>query len=146
MMEKPITADELYSKFEDAIQGNGDDSWLLVVFEGSPEGGAYSWCSDCVAASGDLANFLSEYRGPVKVVQFKVGTEEEWEGANRIRSPFKAGFPYLSDLPTAVLFHGRQDVARTIAPRRVDLLYLSKRAEVLQGQILDGSWKPPRLH
>jgi hypothetical protein len=90
-----------------------------------------------------LRSFLSEYRGPVKVIQFKVGSKKEWEGGVDVPSPFKANFPHLVDLPTAILFHGRLDVARTIAPRKDDLLYLSRRADVLETQIKDGSWNPP---
>lgn len=118
------------------------ESWTLAIFEGSPTEDAYSWCSDCVAASGDLRIFLSEYRGQVKVIQFKVGSKKEWERRDA-PSPFKAKFPHLVDLPTAILFHGRLDVARTIAPRKDDLLYLSQRADVLETQIKDGSWNPP---
>jgi Eukaryotic protein of unknown function (DUF953) len=138
------TDDELYSKFEQTIvRGDGDD-WVLAIFEGSPEGDAYSWCADCVAASGDVRRFLEEYKGPVKVIQFKVGRKDEWEGRDGGPSPFKAGFPHLSDLPSAVLFHGRLDVARMIAPRKDDLVYLSKRAVAYEEQIKDASWSPPR--
>lgn len=142
-MTELVTSEELYRKFESFIVRGKSDAWVLAVFEGSPSGDQYSWCSDCVAASGDLRGFLTEYRGPVKVFQFKVGSEDEWEGENGRENPFKGRFPYLSDLPTAVLFHGRQDVARTIAPRKDDLSYLSRRAEVLGGMIRDGTWKPP---
>jgi len=138
-----VTSEELYRKFESVIVLGKSDAWTLAVFEGSPSGNQYSWCSDCVAASEDLRAFLKEYHGPVKVFQFKVGSENEWEGENGHEDPFKGRFPYLSDLPTAVLFHGRQDVARTIAPRKADLIYLSQRAEVLEGMIEEGTWKPP---
>jgi Eukaryotic protein of unknown function (DUF953) len=139
-----ITQERLYSKFEDTVRQMKDGkSWVLAIFEGSPAEGVYSWCSDCVAASGDLRSFLSGYRGQVKVIQFKVGSKKEWEGGPDL-SPFKAKFPHLVDLPTAILFHGRLDVARTIAPRKDDLLYLSRRADVLETQIKDGSWNPPR--
>ena len=135
--------DELYSKFEKTIVRGDGSSWVLAIFEGSPQGDSYSWCTDCVAASGDVRRFLEEYRGPVKVVQFKVGTKKEWEGQDGGPSPFKAGFPHLSDLPSAVLFHGRVDVARMIAPRKEDLAFLSGRALVYEGQIQDSSWNPP---
>jgi len=144
-MSKVISPDQLYRKVENTLYKGSDHAWILAVFEGSPTGTEYSWCSDCVAASADLRSFITEYRGIVKVVQFKVGSKREWEGLNGGPSPFKAKFPFLSDLPTAVLFRGRQDVARTIAPRKYDLLYLSRRAEVLEGQIEDGSWVPPSL-
>ncbi len=143
MMAESITQEKLYSKFEEAVRQMKDGNWVLAVFEGSPTVGAYSWCSDCVAASEDLKSFLSEYRGPVKVIQFKVGTKKEWEGGMDVPSPFKAKFPHLVDLPTAILFHGKLDVARTIAPRSDDLKYLSRRADVLETQIKDGSWNPP---
>jgi uncharacterized protein DUF953 len=138
------TDDELYSKFQQTIVRDSGDGWVLAVFEGSPEGDTYSWCTDCVAASGGVRSFLEEYKGPVKVVQFKVGTKDEWEGRAGGPSPFKAGFPHLSDLPTAVLFHGKLDVARMIAPRKDDLSYLSERALLYESQIKDSSWSPPR--
>jgi Eukaryotic protein of unknown function (DUF953) len=140
-----VTQERLYSKFEDTVRQMKDGkSWVLAIFEGSQAEGTYSWCSDCVAASGDLKSFLSEYRGQVKVIQFKVGSKNEWKGSPDLPSPFKAKFPHLVDLPTAILFHGRLDVARTIAPRKDDLLYLSRRADALETQIKDGSWNPPR--
>lgn len=135
---------ELYAKFERSVKETPDARWVLAVFEGSPAGSEYSWCNDCVAAKGDLRSFLSEYRGRVKVVQFKVGTKDEWEGRSDGPSPFKANFPHLADLPSAVLFHGRLDVARVIAPRKDDLDYLSKRAEAYERQIKEGSWHPPK--
>ena len=134
---------ELYIKFQKFADENPKGSWALAVFEGSPEGGEYSWCNDCVAAKGDLRQFLSEYKGHVKVVQFKVGTKEEWEGRDGEPSPFKGGFPHLVDLPSAVLFHGRMDVARMIAPRREDLEFLARRAEIYEKQVKSGSWHPP---
>jgi hypothetical protein len=137
-------ASQLYLKFDNAVRKGVESAWVLAVFEGSPEGTKYSWCSDCVAASGDLKSFLADYGGIVKLMQFKVGSKREWE-ADDARNPFKTNFPYLSALPTAVLFRGRQDVARTIAPRRDDLLYLVKRAETLESLIKDGSWVPPHV-
>ena len=88
---------------------------------------------------------MSEYHGFVKVITFKVGSKKEWKGASNGPNPFKTKFPHLVDLPTAILFHGKLDVARTIAPRKGDLLYLSGRAGALEAQIKDGSWNPPRL-
>jgi hypothetical protein len=138
-----MTLGSLYAKFQDGIRQMKDGNWVLAVFEGSPARGAYSWCSDCVAASEDIRGFMLEYRGIVKLVQFKVGSEKEWKGSSDGRSPFKVKFPHLVDLPTAILFRGKLDVARTIAPRKDDLLYLSRRAESLEAQIKDGSWNPP---
>lgn len=135
--------DDLYSKFERSIVKGAAHEWVIAIFEGSPEGDEYSWCSDCVAARGDVRSFLEEYKGPIRVIQFKVGTKDEWEGRDGGTSPFKAHFPHLSDLPTAVLFYGELDVARTIAPRKDDLVYLSSRARIFEGQIKDSSWHPP---
>ncbi len=144
-MAESITQESLYTKFEKAFRQMNNGNWVLAVFEGSPAGGSYSWCSDCIAASEDLRSFMSEDRGLVKVVQFKVGSKKEWEGSSNGRSPFKVKFPHLVDLPTAILLYGKLDVARTIAPRRDDLLYLSGRAYALEGQIKDGSWNPPSM-
>jgi uncharacterized protein DUF953 len=138
------SSEQLYSKFDKALGTQDGSPWVLAIFEGSPQGPKYSWCSDCIAASGQVRDFLDGYRGMVKVVQFKVGSKLEWEGAGGDLNPFKAKFPHLSDLPTAILFYGRQDVARTIAPKKDDLLYLSHRADELESQIKDGSWLPPR--
>ena len=137
-----VTTRNLYVKFKDATNKRGGEEWVLAVFEGPPSGDAYSWCSDCVAASGDLRSFLSDYKGRVRTVQFKVGTQDEWEGPDGASNPFKRRFPFLSDLPTAILFHGWIDVARIIAPRKKDLLYLSERADIFDEQLKDGSWKP----
>lgn len=142
MQSLPSDSD-LYAKFETSISEGPANAWTLAVFEGSPEGSEYSWCNDCVAARGDLRSFLADYRGPVKVVQFKVGTKKEWEGRDGGTSPFKANFPHLVDLPSAVLFHGRLDVARMIAPRKADLEFLARRADSYEDQVKDGSWHPP---
>jgi hypothetical protein len=143
MMAEPVTREKLYAKFENEIRQMDGERWILAVFEGSPAGGAYSWCSDCVAASEDLRSFMSEYRGLVKVIQIKVGSKKEWEGGSNGPSPFKVRFPHLVDLPTAILFRGKIDVARTLAPRKDDLLYLGRRADALDAQVKDGSWNPP---
>jgi uncharacterized protein DUF953 len=144
ILMQTATAPELYRKFVDVVITKGGESWILGVFEGSPTGTAYSWCSDCVAASGDLRSFLADYRGPVKVVQFKVGTKDEWEGPEGPHNPFKSKFPFLSDLPTAVLFRGRIDAARLAQPRKDDLAFLVGRVSVYEKQIEDGSWRPPK--
>lgn len=134
----------LYAKFLEALANNKPGDWILAVFEGSPAKGVYSWCSDCVAASRDLSSFLAEHTGDVKVSQFKVGTKDEWEENVIGPSPFRVKFPFLSDLPTAILFYGKLDVARFIAPRKEDLLYLSDRATTYENQQADGSWDPPK--
>jgi len=136
--------EDLYARFLEALADNKPGDWILAVFEGSPSEGVYSWCSDCVAASRDLSSFLAEYTGDVKVSQFKVGTKDEWEDNAIGSSPFKVKFPFLSDLPTAILFNGKLDVARFIAPRKEDLLYLSNRATTYENQKASGSWNPPK--
>jgi hypothetical protein len=90
--------------------------------------------------AGELAAFLSKYDGPVRVVQFMVGSRGEWENG----SPFKEQFPFLVDLPTAVLFYGRLDVARIIIPQESDLSYLCERAKAYSEQIRTGAWHPPK--
>ena len=143
-IHKTPSVDDLYAKFLEALANNKPGDWILAVFEGSPSEGSYSWCSDCVAASRDLSSFLREYSGDVRVSQFKVGTKDEWEDDVVGPSPFRAKFPFLSDLPTAILFNGKLDVARFIAPRKEDLLYLSKRATTYENQKVNGSWNPPK--
>ena len=118
--------------------------WTLALFEGSPRARAYSWCPDCVAASEDVRSFLTTYKGRVKLVQFKVGSKEEWEGRNHRPNPFKERFPHLSDLPTAILFRGKLDVARVAIPKKHDLAYLCGRAEIYDEQVRDGAWHPPK--
>jgi Eukaryotic protein of unknown function (DUF953) len=136
--------EQLYRKFEGAVLNQNDGAWTLAVFEGSPQNGAYSWCSDCIAVKEDLRNFIAGYKGGVKVAQFKVGLKEEWEGEGPGHNPFKARPPHLSDLPTAVLFYGGLDVARVSIPRLADLQFLSERAEAYAEQIKNKSWSPPK--
>jgi Eukaryotic protein of unknown function (DUF953) len=143
-ISKTPSTEDLYAKFLKALANNRPGEWVLAVFEGSPSEGVYSWCSDCVAASRDLSSFLREYTGDVKVSQFKVGTKDEWEDNVVSPSPFRVKFPFLSDLPTAILFNGKLDVARFIAPRKEDLQYLSNRATIYENQEASGSWNPPK--
>jgi len=143
-ISKTPSAEDLYAKFLETLANNKPGEWILAVFEGSPSEGAYSWCSDCVAASRDLNSFLGEYTGDVKVSQFKVGTKDEWEDNVVSPSPFRVKFPFLSDLPTAILFNGKLDVARFIAPCKEDLLYLSNRTTIYENQKASGSWNPPK--
>ncbi len=143
-MSETLSAEQSYRKFESAIKSQRRGSWVLGVFEGSPRSAAYSWCSDCVAARDDVRSFFTDYKGGVKLVQFRVGSREEWEGKNHRANPFRARFPFLSDLPTAILFYGRLDVARVIAPRKDDLQHLCRRASIYEKQIENGSWHPPK--
>src|ERR1700752_3991107 len=101
-MVSEMTQRQLYDLFLDQLSSFRDDRWHLVLFEGSPTNDAYSWCPDCVFALDDVKKFKASYGGPVEFLQFKVGSREEWDnvGAN----PFKTSFPYLTDLPTAMLF------------------------------------------
>ncbi len=143
MSEAP-SADQLYRKFESAVLNKRDGAWTLAVFEGSPQNGEYSWCPDCVAVREDLMSFIAGYKGGVKVHQFKVGLKEEWEEGSQGGNPFKTKRPFLSDLPTAVLFYGGLDVARVSIPRMQDLQFLCQRAEAYVEQINDKAWSPPK--
>jgi hypothetical protein len=143
-MAQTPSAEQLYRKFENAVGNRRNKEWTLGVFEGSPEGKAYSWCSDCIAARDDLRSFRADYKGGVKIVQFEVGAREEWKGRRGDRNPFKAKSPFISDLPTAILFYGGLDVARVTAPRKEDFLYLCQRAEVYDSQIETNAWTPPK--
>ncbi len=136
--------EQLYRKFEGSVLNQKDGAWTLAVFEGSPQNGAYSWCSDCIAVKEDLRSFLAGYKGGVKVAQFKVGLKEEWDEESLGLNPFKVKHPFLSDLPTAILFYGGLDVARVSIPRLADLQFLSQRAEGYAEQIKSKSWSPPK--
>jgi hypothetical protein len=141
-MESPSN-EQLYKRFETVMTKQKAGAWILALFEGSPQDSAYSWCPDCVAASEDVRSFLASYKGHVRFVQFKVGSKEEWEGRDK-PNPFRERFPHVSDLPTAILFRGKLDVARISIPQKHDLAYLCERAEAYDGQIREGAWHPPR--
>jgi hypothetical protein len=49
----------------------------------------------------------------------------------------------LSDLPTAILFFGRIDVIRIIAPQEEDLKAMIARISIYEKQIRNGDWHPP---
>ncbi len=133
--------DHLYDSFLDQLSKFRDDEWHLVLFEGSPTENSYSWCADCVFAQDGVKKFKSTYDGPVYFLQFKVGSREEWSSD----SPFKIRFPYLTDLPTAVLFRGQIDAMRVIAVEQKDLLYLCERSQEYEQQIRSGAWSPPKI-
>ena len=139
-----FTQPQLYNFFLDKLVLFGEDAWHLVLFEGSPADGAYSWCTDCVYALPEVKKFKASYGGPVEFLQFKVGSKEEWENAKT--NPFKTSFPFLTDLPTAMLFRGRIDTMRVIAVEQRDLLYLSERSLEFEKQIQSGAWSPPKKH
>ena len=134
-------SDQLYDSFLDQLSKFRDDEWHVVLFEGSPTENLYSWCPDCVFALDGVKKFKSTYGGPVHFIQFKVGSKEEW----LLDSPFKIRFPYLTDLPTAVLFRGQIDTMRVIAVEQRDLLYLCERSQEYEQQIKSGAWSPPKI-
>jgi len=133
---------QIYNSFLDQLSGFREDEWYLVLFEGSPTENSYSWCSDCVFAQEGVKKFKSTYGGPVKFLQFKVGSREEWTSRD---NPFKTKFPCLTDLPTAVLFRGQVDCMRVIAVQQKDLQYLCERSEEYENQIKSGAWAPPKI-
>jgi hypothetical protein len=134
--------DQLYNTFLDQLSEFREEEWHLVLFEGSPTENSYSWCSDCVFALEGVRKFKSSYGGPVEFLQFKVGSEDEWMSLD---NPFKSKFPYLTDLPTAVLFRGQIDTMRVMAVEQKDLLYLCERSQEYENQIRSGAWSPPKV-
>ena len=142
MENESLTQKQLYDVFIDKLSTFRDDEWHLVLFEGSPTENSYSWCSDCVFALDHVKKFKSSYGGPVQFLQFKVGSNEEWDNENA--NPFKMSFPYLTDLPTAILFRGQIDAMRVIAVEQDDLLYLCERSLIYEKQIKSGAWSPPK--
>ncbi|HZW58446.1 MAG TPA: thioredoxin domain-containing protein [Nitrososphaerales archaeon] len=143
-----LTSEDLYKQFQESLQSFKPGSWTLALFEGSPAGGLYSWCPDCVVASTHIRKIEAEENGnhlssrSARLLKFKVGSKREWE-SKRILNPFKANFPHLSDVPTAILFFGRLDVLRIIAPREADLRYMLGRTIVYEDQVKSKDWHPP---
>ena len=140
-MEKKLSASDLHSQFENEIQSFEQKSWHIAIFEGSPSGNLYSWCPDCVVASTHVSNF-EKYQDKVKLLKFKVGARREWESKTKL-NPFKDKFPHLSDVPTAILFMGKLEVLRVVAPQESDLRYMCERVELYKRQIKEGKWHPP---
>jgi hypothetical protein len=139
-----LTADDLFQQFQDSLSSFAPNTWYLAIFEGSPAEGLYSWCPDCVVASTHISHFEEEFkRSNVKLLKFKVGSKEEWESKSAQKNPFKQNFPYLSDVPTVILFLSRLDVCRVIAPQESDLNYLCKRIDAYVEQIESGQWHVP---
>jgi Thioredoxin domain-containing protein 17-like, thioredoxin domain len=139
-----LTAEDLYRQFQNSVSSFARDSWHLTVFEGSPEDGLYSWCPDCVVASTHIRHF-EEYskESKVKLLKFKVGSKDEWESKTSDKNPFKQSFPLLQDVPTAILFLGKLDVCRVIAPQESDLIYMCQRIGLYEEQIESGQWHVP---
>jgi hypothetical protein len=137
-----LTQPQLYEIFENKLSSFREGSWHLILFEGSATANSYSWCSDCVFALDEVKKFMASYGGPVEFLQFKVGSKEEWDNAET--NPFKKSFPYLTDLPTAILFRGQIDTMRVIAVEQKDLLYLCVRSLEYEKQIQSGAWNPPK--
>ncbi len=143
-LSSEFTQPQLYDLFLEKVASFRDNSWHLVIFEGSPTDSLYSWCPDCVFALPHVKKFKAAYGGSVEFLQFKVGSREEWE--NTKTNPFKISFPYLTDLPTAILFRGQIDTMRVIAVEQNDLLYLCERSAEYEKQIQVGAWSPPKKH
>lgn len=149
-MPRKLTSLELYSQFCDSLQNFKPGSWTLALFEGSPAEGLYSWCPDCVVMSTHVRNLERDQekndKAPsAKLLKFKVGSRREWESKRKL-NPFKAGFPHLSDVPTAILFFGRLDVFRVIAPSEADLRYMLERTKVYEDQVRSQDWHPPVVY
>ena len=140
-MKTRLTALELHNQFKEIVSNFKPSSWHLAIFEGSPIEGLYSWCPDCVVASTHVANF-EKYQEKVQLLKFKVGSKREWESKTKL-NPFKAKFPFLSDIPTAILFMGRLDVFRVIAPQETDLRIMCERIDAYNRQIETAQWHPP---
>jgi hypothetical protein len=138
---KKLSSVDLYKQFRKALGSFEDESWNLALFEGSPAEGLYSWCPDCIVASTHIRHF-EEYQNKIKLLKFKVGTRKEWESQAHL-NPFRRNFPFLSDVPTAILFRGKLDACRIIAPRETDLEFMNRRVETFQEQIASGDWHPP---
>ena len=139
--EEKLTADDLYKQFRKSLTSFEEEGWNLAIFEGSPAEGLYSWCPDCIVASAHFKHF-EEYQDQIRLLKFKVGTRKEWESKTRL-NPFRTNFPYLSDVPTAILFRGKLDTCRIIAPREADLEFMSARVKAYEEQIHSGDWHPP---
>ncbi len=136
-----LTASDLYTQFKNAHSNFESGVWRVVVFEGSPEEGLYSWCPDCNVALPHIQKFEGKHKD-VKLLRFKVGSRLEWESKDHL-DPFRENFPFISDVPTAILFRGKVDVFRLIAPDEADLAHMRERIEKYDRQIANGSWHPP---
>jgi hypothetical protein len=143
-LTRSVSAASLYRQFKNSYSAFEASKWYLAVFEGSPCEGMYSWCSDCNVAYPEISRFATSRPGNAKFLQFKVGTKEQWESKITM-NPFRLRHPNISDLPTAILFRGKQDVARIVAPNEGDLRYLCQRAEIYETQIRSRAWHPPSV-
>jgi hypothetical protein len=140
--QSKLGSKDLYQIFIKTWKEFRPKAWSLAIFEGSPENGLYSWCPDCVVASSYITRFESSLKkkqnNTVRFLKFHVGSRKEWKSKN----PFRAGFPHLSDLPTAILFFERRDVFRIIAPQEQDLRGMIRRIRVYEEQIKNDDWHP----
>jgi hypothetical protein len=139
-----LTSADLYAQFKDSIEHFENGSWRIAIFEGSPEEGLYSWCPDCVVALPHIQSF-ERFAPKAKLMRFKVGSKDEWEASSG-NNPFRFNFPYVSDVPTAILFMGKLDVYRVTAPREQDLRAMFERTKIYEDQIRSGDWHPPLRH
>ena len=141
-MSPLMTSLDLYDQFQSKFEKSfPNQPWTISIFEGSPANGLYSWCPDCVVASAHIQRF-EKHKNRIKLVKFKVGTRKEWENKKDL-NPFKARKPYLSDVPTAILFMRTVDVCRIVAPRESDLEMMCERTKIYEKQIRLGDWHPP---
>jgi hypothetical protein len=141
-LPRKISALQLYKQFEDTTEtGFSGRAWTIAIFEGSPSEGLYSWCPDCIVASAHIERF-EKYQSDMNLLKFKVGTRKEWE-SKQVLNPFKTKYPYLSDVPTAILFLNKLDVFRVVAPREKDLTLMCERTKIYEEQISSNEWHPP---
>jgi hypothetical protein len=141
---RKLTSQGLYSQFVDFHKNFKPGTWTIAMFEGSPANGLYSWCPDCIVASTHVRRFEERKLGSqdIKLQNFRVGSRIEWESKSKL-NPFRIRFPFLSDVPTAILFFGKLDVIRIIAPQEIDLVQMMKRTRVYENQIKSQHWRPP---
>jgi Eukaryotic protein of unknown function (DUF953) len=142
--EKKIDSRVLHHLFIRTWKDFAPNSWNLAIFEGSPENGLYSWCPDCIVASSHIAKFESLQKSSkgakAKLLKFHVGSRKEWNSKENV---FRKEFPHLSDLPTSILFYGKIDVFRIIAPQATDLEMMISRIRIYEEQIDKGEWHVP---
>jgi hypothetical protein len=136
-----MTSGDHYKQFRSELMTSfPNHSWTIAIFEGSPIKGLYSWCPDCIVASTHIRLF-EKHQDRIRLVKFQVGTRKEWEDKTYL-NPFKTKFPYLSDVPTAILFMRTLDVYRIVAPQESDLEVMCDRTKIYEKQIRLGEWHP----
>jgi hypothetical protein len=143
-----LNASILHTMFLDEYDKFEPKSWRVIIFEGSPENGLYSWCPDCIVARQYISDFEKRNRknhhNAIKIQKFHVGSRSEWESRRQI-NPFKKESPYLVDLPSVILYYGNIEVIRLIAPCPEDFQWITKRIKFYDKQIRDDVWHPPKI-